>query len=69
MPDSEVPTEPVAVILARMEVKLDHTLARGDDHEARLRLLEKKVWVASGVAALFAGFIANLLGPHLPPGG
>lgn len=68
MPE-EIPAEPVAVILARMEIKLDHALNQGADHEARLRLLEKKVWVASGVAALFAGFIANLLGPHLPPGG
>lgn len=33
-------TPPVAVILARMEGKLDHALAGYTDHEARIRELE-----------------------------
>lgn len=57
----QVPSESVAVILARVEVKLDHALIRGEDHESRLRNLEKKVWVASGIAALLAGFVVNLI--------
>ena len=63
------PPEPVAIILARMEVKLDHSLTRGDDHETRIRLLEKKVWVASGIAAAVSGlassWLTNALGPML----
>lgn len=63
MPDE---TESVAVILARMEVKLDHALTQTGDHEARIRVLEKKVWAASGLAALLGGggaaFVSNLLG-------
>ena len=42
MPDAnaEVPAEATAVILARMEVKLDHALANVTDHESRIRVLE-----------------------------
>ena len=43
MPDptvAEVPGESTAVILARMEVKLDHALANVTDHESRIRVLE-----------------------------
>ena len=66
MTADETPTESVAVILARMEVKLDHSLSQVGDHEARIRVLEKKVWTASGVAALLgsvgAAFLSKLLG-------
>lgn len=34
------PGEATAVILARMEVKLDHALANVTDHETRIRVLE-----------------------------
>lgn len=54
MPD-ESWTESTAVILARMEVKLDNSLNSLNDHENRLRVLEKKVWVASGGAGLISG--------------
>lgn len=43
MPDAaaaEAPGEATAVILARMEVKLDHALANVTDHESRIRVLE-----------------------------
>lgn len=41
MPEaSELPGESTAVILARMEVKLDHALANVTDHESRIRVLE-----------------------------
>lgn len=69
MNEKEEPADTVAVILARMEVKLDHALTRGDDHEARLRVLEKKVWLASGLAALSAGFIATLVENQVSLGG
>lgn len=37
---TEAPGEATAVILARMEVKLDHALANVTDHESRIRVLE-----------------------------
>lgn len=46
MAPDEQPQQPqlqqidVAVILARMEVKLDHALEKTNDHEARIRRLE-----------------------------
>lgn len=41
MPEpTEAPGEATAVILARMEVKLDHALANVTDHESRIRVLE-----------------------------
>lgn len=45
MPDApaEAPGESTAVILARMEVKLDHALANVTDHESRIRVLEDHV--------------------------
>lgn len=61
MSDDSIPGESVAVILARLEVKLDHALIRGEDHETRLRALEKKVWIASGITGIFAGLIATFL--------
>lgn len=45
----------VAVLLARLETKLDIALARGEDHESRIRLLERKVWQAAGVATVISG--------------
>jgi hypothetical protein len=38
--EEQLPAESTAVILARMEVKLDTALATGTDHEVRLRSLE-----------------------------
>jgi len=48
MPDAsstsgDAPGESTAVILARMEVKLDHALANVTDHESRIRVLEDHV--------------------------
>lgn len=44
MPDiNEVPSESTAVILARVEVKLDHALANVTDHESRIRVLEEHI--------------------------
>lgn len=66
MNHEDAPGDSVAVILARMEVKLDHSLTRGEDHESRIRVLEKKVWAASGLASLLAGggsaYLSHILG-------
>ncbi len=41
----------VALVLARLEVKLDQALAQGGDHEARIRKLEdSRRWPAPAVA-------------------
>lgn len=67
--NDETPQESVAVILARMEVKLDHSLTKVDDHEARLRILEKKVWGAAGSAAVLAAIAVSVLNNMMPLGG
>lgn len=67
--DQSTPGDSVAVILARIEVKLDTELKRGEDHEARIRALEKRVWFASGTAGLFAGFVATFLQDQIGLGG
>ena len=44
------------VALARIETKLDSVTTGHTDHETRIRVLERKVWAAAGVAgALAAG--------------
>jgi len=45
-------TEEIAVVLARLETKLDQALAHNEDHEKRLRKLETLVWKAMGAAAV-----------------
>jgi hypothetical protein len=51
------PTDPLALQLARMEVKLDQLLVESGDHEARIRKLEERRWplpVMSAVCSLIA---------------
>ncbi len=45
--------------LTRVEVKLDSVLTRGDDHETRIRALERKVWLVAGGAAVLGGILGN----------
>lgn len=56
----------VEILLARLETKLDLALTRGDDHESRIRVLERKVWQAAGVATVVSGSaaagLASILG-------
>lgn len=58
--DSLQPHDTVAVILARMEGKLDRLVDDKRDHETRIRALEKKVWAAAGAAAAAGGAIGVL---------
>jgi hypothetical protein len=51
----------VEILLARLETKLDLVLARSDDHESRIRILERKVWQAAGVATVLSGSAAASL--------
>ena len=61
------PAEDAALVsfLTRVEVKLDAALTRGDDHEGRIRALERKVWVAAGFAAAAGGLLGNIAPPLL----
>lgn len=47
--------------LTRIEVKLDTAIARGDDHETRIRRLERVVWVAAGAAATGGGVLGAII--------
>lgn len=54
------PIDPtVAERLIRIETKLDAALSRGDDHETRIRALEKARWPIPSIAALVA--VASLV--------
>jgi hypothetical protein len=44
-----------------MEVKLDRVLALGVDHEARIRHLERALWVTVGAGAAAGGGVAALV--------
>jgi hypothetical protein len=54
-------TEEMPVLLARIETKLDMALARSEDHEGRIRKLEKAVWLAAGFAAAGGGLIGTVV--------
>lgn len=47
--------------LIRLEVKLDLALSNGTDHEARLRRLERALWLATGAAAAAGGVVGSFL--------
>jgi hypothetical protein len=46
--------------LVSIETKLDISISRVDDHETRLRRLERAVWIAAGAAAAGGGVIGSL---------
>lgn len=56
--------------LARIEVKLDMALANHQDHETRIRALERGKWPLPSLAALVSigAFIVALLG-YMAKGG
>lgn len=46
--------------LTRIEVKLDVAVSRTEDHEGRLRRLERALWVATGAAAMTGGLVGSI---------
>lgn len=56
------PSEDAALVsfLTRVEVKLDAALTRGDDHEGRIRGLERKVYIFAGAATILGGALGNV---------
>lgn len=64
-PPESPPTEDAALaaVLTRIEVKLDAALLRGDDHEARLRVVEAREYVTPrGMWLVATGGIAGAVG-------
>jgi hypothetical protein len=48
--------------LVRIETKLDVSNRTHDDHEARIRKLERSLWIAMGFAAALGGVAGQLAG-------
>lgn len=46
--------------LTRIEVKLDAQLARADDHETRIRRMERMLWLAAGAATAAGGVLGTI---------
>lgn len=46
--------------LISIETKLDSVIRRGDDHESRLRRLERALWLATGAAAAGGGLVGSI---------
>lgn len=53
--------EDVAERLVRIEAKLDLWHTTHADHEARLRRLERAVWIAAGLAMAGGGVLGQVL--------
>lgn len=57
--------EEVKLLLTRIDERTEALVKRKDDHEDRVRLLEKQVWWFSGAATIggaFLGYIGKKLG-------
>lgn len=46
--------------LVRIETKLDAQLTRSDDHEVRLRRLERALWLVAGAATAGGGVLGTI---------
>lgn len=57
------PDEILAVTLARIETKLDQSIALGSDHERRIRILEARQWPLPSVAVLLS--VASVIIPFV----
>lgn len=52
--------------LISIELKLDAVINRGDDHETRIRRLERAVWIAAGAAMAGGGVLGAIASQILP---
>lgn len=46
--------------LTRIETKIDSIIDRGDDHEKRIRRLERALWVAAGAGVAGGAVVGNV---------
>ena len=53
--------EPLEVIVARIETKLDTALSKQGDHEKRLRTLEKAYYTLLGLSVAFPVILKYLI--------
>jgi len=61
-PRSAVNEEPLIIErLARIETKLDNAISRSDDHETRIRRLERALWLVTGAAAVGGGALGSII--------
>ena len=44
-------SDPVEVVLARIETKLDRAISDHEDHEKRIRKIERIIWKAFGASS------------------
>lgn len=51
--------------LVRIETKLDTYNTSSQDHEVRIRRLERALWIAVGAAGVGGGIVGQLLAPLL----
>jgi len=72
---SPPPSDDAALVqvLTRLEVKLDTSLARGDDHELRLRVVESRktvsprdLWAGIGTAIAAGAALASIIRAIFP---
>jgi len=54
-----------AVVLARVETKIDTLITSQSDHETRIRRLERAVWSIGGTALIGGGVIGTAAGQVL----
>lgn len=52
VPSNQPSNTDLLIMLVRVETKIDAIVAKADDHEARLRILEKARWPLPSVGAL-----------------
>ena len=52
---------PAGERLVAIETKLDVLIGKKDDHETRIRKLEKWVWIVGGAAGAIGGSISRLI--------
>lgn len=46
--------------LVRIETKLDAAISRADDHETRIRRMERMLWLAAGAATAAGGVLGTV---------
>lgn len=46
--------------LVRIETKLDAAISRADDHETRIRRMERMLWLAAGAATAAGGVLGTI---------
>lgn len=54
--------DPVLTRLAVIETKIDQVISKDTDHEARIRRLERALWMGIGFAAALGSAVGSFVG-------